>query len=247
MDAIASNRRRLGLAGQSLAWGLWTDGDERALGLASGLDAAQRARLQKTGIGVITPELGERLFVRALGHDGDNLFLAPIDLLQLKDYFGSLLPALWQDLLTPEKVTSVTENTSLIEELLLLTDPARLERIVDLVRTEIRDVLAINAIEVQPNRPLSEIGLDSLTAVELRNALRKRTGKNLPATLAFDYPTIADIAAYILRLLAPELMPNNTFAKEFNPQIKSALRDTAGLSDEEVDDELAQYINEFLK
>ncbi|MGR7547034.1 SDR family oxidoreductase, partial [Klebsiella aerogenes] len=78
LDAIASNRRRLGLAGQSLAWGLWTDGDERALGLASGLDAAQRARLQKTGIGVITPELGERLFVRALGHDGDNLLLAPI-------------------------------------------------------------------------------------------------------------------------------------------------------------------------
>ncbi|EAR3735690.1 hypothetical protein EJO83_28630, partial [Salmonella enterica] len=210
LDAIASNRRRLGLAGQSLAWGLWTDGDERALGLASGLDAAQRARLQKTGIGVITPELGERLFVRALGHDGDNLFLAPIDLLQMKSHFDVLIPSLWQNLLPADDTpTRSTSGQSLLRDLASLPESARLNTVIKAVCSEIINVMSARASDMHINRPLSEIGLDSLTAVELRNALRKRTGKKLPATLAFDYPTIADIAAYILRLLTEELSRDN--------------------------------------
>ena len=54
---------------------------------------------------------------------------------------------------------------------------------------------------IDPDRPLSELGLDSIMAVELRNALGADLAleRPLPATLLFDRPSIASVADYIAR------------------------------------------------
>ena len=48
-----------------------------------------------------------------------------------------------------------------------------------------------------PDQPLMEASLDSLDAVELRNALGSRFALELPATLTFDYPSVRALAGFI--------------------------------------------------
>lgn len=50
---------------------------------------------------------------------------------------------------------------------------------------------------VPRDQPLMEAGLDSIAAVELRNAVSAKFGVDLPATVTFDHPTIDALALYI--------------------------------------------------
>ena len=73
-----------------------------------------------------------------------------------------------------------------------------------MVEDEIAAIVATVLGTTQPiNRKLGlfKAGLDSLSSIELRNRLQRAFGLSFAATMAMDYPTIADLAAHIAQQL----------------------------------------------
>ena len=79
----------------------------------------------------------------------------------------------------------------------------------ELVGRELAQTLRTDApVTATPERPFRELGLDSLTAVELRNRLVRATGKALPVTLMFDHPNLNALVAYLQAQLAGDGRPS---------------------------------------
>ncbi|MEU1708807.1 SDR family NAD(P)-dependent oxidoreductase [Streptomyces sp. NPDC005706] len=190
LDQLAHHRRASGLPGLSLSFGAWA---------GEGLAAAHADldRMARLGHRALTPEQGRDLVALALRGDAPHLVGWVLDLPRLRttDTAGT---ALWRTLL-PAPRTGDATGGALAGRLARLPGPERAERVLALVREEAARALGLRSTESVPaGRPLRDLGMDSVTAVELRNRLAARLGVRLPATLLFDHPTADRLAAYLL-------------------------------------------------
>ena len=72
-----------------------------------------------------------------------------------------------------------------------------------MLRDTLAAVLGFGApLELGPREKYFDLGMDSLLSVEFRNRLQQTFVIALPATLAFEYPTIETLAEHVDNLLA---------------------------------------------
>src|SRR5262249_54872070 len=192
LDALAHHRRAQGLPACSLAWGYWA----QRSGLTGHLGAADTARLSRGGRVELSSEDGLALFDMALGGLTPLLVPMRLDLRSLASVAESL-PPLLQGLVRAKSRVSRAGASVLKQRLVGLSAAERERFLLDLVRSTTATVLSASLEDVEAERPLKELGLDSLMAVELRNRLGAATGLRFPATLVFDYPTINALAGLL--------------------------------------------------
>ncbi|MEU9273277.1 SDR family NAD(P)-dependent oxidoreductase, partial [Streptomyces sp. NPDC048251] len=199
LDGLMANRRAAGLPGLSLAWGLW----EQTAGMTAHLSAMDQARMSRGGVLAMTPVEGLAIFDIGL-HTGRAL-LVPIKLdlpaLRSQAAAGGGVPHLLRGLVRAgRRVARAAAGHSggLVRRLAGLPPAEQESALLTIVQTEAGAVLGFSGPELaQGTRGFSDIGFDSLTAVELRNRLSAATGVKLPATLIFDYPTPSVLARHL--------------------------------------------------
>ncbi|MFI6513879.1 SDR family NAD(P)-dependent oxidoreductase [Streptosporangium sp. NPDC050855] len=190
LDALAVHRRTQGLPATSLAWGLWEHG------MGDGLGTAGRKAL--------TAEEGLALFDAATTADEAIVVPARLDTVAFRD---TEVPALLRGLVRARPRRTTGDATSLARRLATADEGERERVALDAVRAEVAAVLGHTSPDaVTPESRFSELGLDSLTAVELRNRLGTVTGLRLPATLIFDHPTPVALATFV----AAEILGSST-------------------------------------
>jgi NADPH:quinone reductase-like Zn-dependent oxidoreductase/acyl carrier protein len=192
LDSIARYRCRRGLAATSLAWGVW-DQDSSMTGH---LNTVDRERITRSGIGRLSTEEGLTQFDNGVASGLSNLVPFRVDRNALNALRReNAVPALLRDLAGSPKrrknATDIRRNEATWSERLSgLAEEDRLAIALEMVCAEISVVLGHSGVgAVDRTRSFSELGFDSLTAVELRNRLSAATGMRLPATAIFDHPT----------------------------------------------------------
>ncbi|WP_344619698.1 type I polyketide synthase, partial [Dactylosporangium salmoneum] len=198
LDALAAHRQAADLPAHSLAWGQWA----RTSGLTGQLDERDLARMARGGILPLTDEQGLELLDAAVGSTRPVLAPIRLDAAALRaELGGGEIPPLYRRMLrAPARRAGGNAPAA---RLAGLNDRERRERLLALVSSHVVAVLGHpEGTAVEPDRAFRDLGFDSLTAVELRNRLTTETGLRLPATLTFDHPTPAALAAHLDEELA---------------------------------------------
>ncbi len=198
LDALAQRRHAQGLAGTSIAWGLWAETTE----MGGHLDDGDRARLARLGVAPLPRELGLALFDAALELGRPLVVAARLDTTALRSLARlDTVPPLLRGLAGPLR-RPAERGESLTRRLAGVPEAGRPAVVLDLVRTHVAAILGHGApAEIDPQRAFKDLGFDSIGAVELRNRLAAASGLRLSSTLVFDHPSAAAVAAHLLGLV----------------------------------------------
>ncbi|MFG2408444.1 SDR family NAD(P)-dependent oxidoreductase [Streptomyces brevispora] len=211
LDALSTHRRAAGLPATSLAFGLW----ETKTGLGGGVTHADLRRMRTMGMPALPTAEGLALLDEAL--ELDQPVLVPIRVERdrhapaepphlLKDVLGAPeRPAARKEVRAPAVTAAAAPATELTLEQRLsgMKAAERRRTVLDVVREQVAGVSHSVPATIDVSKGFTELGLDSLAAIDLRNRLQKATGLRLPATLMFDYPSPTVLADFLLDELPP--------------------------------------------
>jgi acyl carrier protein len=209
LDALAFYRKAQGQPALTVNWGPWA-----GEGMAVEFQANAKTTVHR-GMRTIAPAQALAVLERFLSENVIQVAVMPVnwpEWQQIHPTFGR--SRLLSELVRQEPGASHTGSTpELRREALVAADPVERQLLHQLqntppakyrdilqnhVQTDVARILGLHSARpIAAQQPLSELGFDSLMAVDLANALSKATGRSLSATLVFKHPTVDAIVEYL--------------------------------------------------
>lgn len=193
LDGLAWHRRSLGLPATSINWGPWTEGmadDERIV-----------KRLALQGIRPLTIEDAHRSIDSILRADLVQATVMDVEWRRMRQGLGGEAPAMLDEI-APARQKSRMGDSEFVAQLKRLRGNTQRELLITTIQQSLQRVLSTPDAP-ETDRPLIEMGLDSLMAVEFGTELQQMLGDEftIGPTMLFDHPTIDAIADHVLNLV----------------------------------------------
>ena len=197
LDALAGAAHQAGCVATSVQWGAWA-----GAGMAAG-DTTTASRVERTGMALLLPAQGlsilEGMLIAPKPSTPSVVAANAFVWSKFLNRFGANPPSLFNEFVQEgavggEATQAGVSRTGAAAALAGVSPEERKAAVDGQVKDAVRSILGV---DVSPDEPLMAAGLDSLGAVELKNALEGRMGMQLPGTLVFDYPTVAALSEHL--------------------------------------------------
>ena len=198
LDALALHRRHLGLAALSVNWGLISD-----VGILA-RNPRTADHLAELGVHAMSPDSATEMLGLLMQTGTAQIGFMHVDWQRLLRVLAgdSLLPR-FAAVGSPAAEHEPTDSGDIRSLLLLLSPQERQTQAEAIVAQTSAAVLRAIPGSLGMNRPLHELGLDSLASLELINRLEDQFAISLPSTAISAASTVASLAAAILRIVSP--------------------------------------------
>ena len=202
LDALAAERRRLGLAATTVNWGPWRGG-----GMAT---AEHLGAFERIGNRGLDPAAALEALSDAVASGRPQTLVADIEWDVFRPAYESRRPRPVLAKVAASSPLNAGTATSGAgapwAQRLAAVEPARQEAVLaELVQREVADTMGFDTPASVPlDRNFYELGVDSLMMADLVGRLKKQVGFSCSA-LVFDYPNARALATQLLPKLAADL------------------------------------------
>ena len=196
LDQLAGHRRALGLPGQAIAWGAWSEIGEAA-------EQRERIDRRRTALGGrwFTPQQGIKALENLVRQDATNSVVMAMDWAVFEEATGTR-PPLLVDLLSSASDSEAEASAlsgDLLSQLRGVPAAAHKELLVSFLQQEVQAVLRLPTAPA-PTVGFFDLGMASLMTVELRNRLNRAFSEEYtaPNTVAISSYGLSGIVHYLL-------------------------------------------------
>jgi myxalamid-type polyketide synthase MxaE and MxaD len=195
LDALALEMRRQGRHALAVNWGGWAD-----MGLARTRGARRTIEeLDRRGIGSFSADEGLDALGRLLDGGAVQAAVAPVNWgLYGKVSAQTRIPSIARDVVQQLPDDVATPGASVRDVVAAAEPEARGALLEGHLIELLAEVLKLPVARIESHRPMGALGLESLTALELRKRLERSLGLRLSATAMWNYPTVSALAGHLL-------------------------------------------------
>jgi myxalamid-type polyketide synthase MxaB len=238
LDALVERRAAQGLAALSIQWGPWS-----GAGMAASRASRNQARFAEIGVRSIDPTEGAEAFSRLLAADQATVAVLPIHFGKyLRRYGKAGAPPFFSGFAQAADPLAAKEQPALRQELAALPAEEREAHLAEFLERQLVRVLGFpGSTRIDPRKGFSDLGVDSLLAVDLRNRIESVLETALPATLLFDHPNLEHLTRHLAATCLGALEPVETKA---GPAAEGAV-ELGRLEEAELARRLAQELEAF--
>lgn len=251
LEQVVHVRHQRHLPALCVHWGPWQGG--------AMITDARRNQTEQSGFRLLSNEAGFAQLWDLLHTDISQAAVVDANWDRVNSVFGArCVQPLLSSLAEPS--TSVTADTAtsavsrgnepaLVQTLLPLGREQQAHTLGRALQSELASVLSLPPARApDPSQGFFDMGMDSLTAFEFREAIQRLTGLSIGTPIVFDYPSIDAMTAYLLDQLQPLVATAPTrpsVARQAPLTDSSAMQsvDVSTLSDDDIARLLEQEFN----